>query len=68
MLRKISTSKRGEVTADYRILQNEGLHDFSSSNNMTVIKENEMNGACSIGKTGNACMGFKGKPGEMRPH
>jgi hypothetical protein len=71
VLRRISESKRDEVTGEWRKLHNEELHDlYSSPSNIRIIKSWRMRCARHVARMGekrNAYRVLVGKPEEKRP-
>jgi hypothetical protein len=71
VLRRIFGPKRDEVTADWRKLHNEELHNlYSSPNIIRVIKSRRMRWAGHVARTGerrNAFRILEGKPEGKRP-
>ena len=48
-MRKLLAPKREKVTADWRKIHNEGLHDLCTSNIISYqIERDEMSGACCM--------------------
>jgi hypothetical protein len=69
VLRRIFGPKRDEVTGGWRKLHNEELHNlYSSPNIIRMIKEGEMDMACSTnGEKRNAYRIWEGNPEGKRP-
>jgi hypothetical protein len=66
VLRWIFGPKRGEVTGEWRKLQNEELHTlYSSPDIIRQVKANELGGACGTnGRWEKIVQGFGGKAGK----